>query len=105
MRAGFFENVVDGFLLGFRKCGELSEGDTLSMSMFISTGEFVSDVSEPRGAERTDRGRIPFCASNAGELRGLKYAPGVVYSDIRVRLSTGVTAGETRGVKIIYFSI
>lgn len=40
------------------------------------------------------------CACSAGEVRGLKYAPGTVYAASTGKLgSRGVTAGETSGVK------
>lgn len=66
-------------------------------SKFISIGEFV--VPECLDSYTVD---CSFCACRAGELRGLKYAPGIVYSGILKCASRGVTAGETNGVKAIY---
>jgi hypothetical protein len=40
------------------------------------------------------------CAFSAGDVSGLKYAPGTVKSGIWKRASWGVTAGETSGVKV-----
>jgi hypothetical protein len=43
-----------------------------------------------------------FCAWSAGDVRGLKYAPGTVKEVSTGKLgSNGVTAGETRGVNAI----
>lgn len=66
-------------------------------SRFISTGELV--VFE---CIRSKVEVWSLCAWRAGELRGLKYAPGTVYSGMLKCASRGVTAGETSGVKAIY---
>jgi hypothetical protein len=66
-------------------------------SRFISTGELV--VFE---CIRSKVKVWSLCAWRAGELRGLKYAPGTVYSGMLKCASRGVTAGDTSGVKAIY---
>lgn len=62
----------------------------------------MSEVSDPRRVPYTDRGTGRACASRAGDVSGLKYSPGMVYSGKRKCVSSGVTAGETKGVKFIY---
>jgi hypothetical protein len=75
------------------------EGAALDSSS-ISTGEFV--VVEP-GCLCSKLGSESFWACRAGEVRGLKYAPGTVYCASTGKwASRGVTAGETSGVKAIY---
>lgn len=66
------------------------------VSRLVSIGELV--VSECRWSYTEV---CSFCACKAGELKGLKYAPGTVYSGIVKCASSGVTAGETSGVKAI----
>lgn len=41
-------------------------------------------------------------ASRAGEVRGVKYSPGIVYSGRQNWVSNGVTAGDIKGVKALY---
>ena len=65
-------------------------------SRFMSMGEFVDPDSRWSYIDGCS-----FCACRAGELKGLKYAPGTVYSGILKWASRGVTAGETSGVKAI----
>lgn len=62
----------------------------------------VLELSDPGSAPYTERCVRWFWASKAGEVRGLKYSPGTVYSAARCWLSTGVTAGDTKGVKGIW---
>jgi hypothetical protein len=69
-----FDNA---FLLAFLdKTPELFEAEC--WSTFMSMGEFVVAVSIWSKADAC----CSFCARSAGELRGLKYAPGIVYSGI-----------------------
>ena len=105
-RAGFLVDVDVVFLLDFFPgAGPLAEVTLVLLSMFMSIGDVVSEVSDPRRAPYTDRW-VAWCwASSAGEVRGLKYSPGMVYSGMRNCASTGVTAGDTNGVNIIYSSI
>lgn len=45
---------------------------------------------------------LSFCACNAGDVKGLKYAPGTVnWASIGKCVSSGVTAGDTSGVNSI----
>lgn len=69
-------------------------GDSISMS----TGEFVAWVERLPSNEASGS----FCACNAGDVKGLKYAPGTVYWLSTGKCeSRGVTAGDTRGVNDI----
>jgi hypothetical protein len=72
-------------------------------SMFKSIGDVVGGVSELGALVYTGLCWFEFCASSAGDVSGLKYAPGTVYSGIENCDSNGVTAGETSGVKDICF--
>lgn len=67
-------------------------------SMSISIGEFVACVECLPSNEASGS----FCACNAGEVKGEKYAPGTVYWVSTGKCeSRGVTAGDTNGVNDI----
>lgn len=86
----------NAFLLGFlERITELPGAEWLSR--LRSIGEFVDPECRWSYAEACS-----FCACRAGELKGLKYAPGTVYSGMLKCASRGVTAGDTSGVKAIY---
>ena len=89
------------FRFDFRAAIELELTVGVLNSMLASTGDVVSEVSELRTAPLTECWFACLCASKAGEVRGLKYSPGTGYSGYWNWVSTGVTAGETKGVKII----
>lgn len=73
---------------------EVGGGTIVSRS--ISWGEFVVLVLPPKPR------RVSFCACKAGDVRGLKYAPGTVNCVSTGKwASKGVTAGDTSGVKAI----
>lgn len=44
---------------------------------------------------------LEFRASRAGDVRGVKYSPGTVYSGMQNCCSKGVIAGESEGVKAL----
>lgn len=80
-------------------CSSEAKADSSSMSMSILTGDAPAELPEVAGY--WGRGCGWPCAVNAGDVKGLKYAPGtVVMSRERKWTSWGVTAGETSGVKV-----
>ena len=54
-RAGFLVEVEFVFLFAFRPVGVPAEVRLMLLSRFISTGDVVSEVSDPRNFPYTDR--------------------------------------------------